>query len=198
MSKIEDASRYFVKQTQKVYIERCNSNGIETFEEYLNHGYRDNCYYYSVFALMGLNCDDYLVRGVINYPDYENYAHGWVEFTFNGEVYVFDSMIEGISLKSEWEKEFNPKITYRKTQQEILEKYLTSSNAVEITKGFWQFKNNTDNGDEHEYILNALKLARIEISTWQESEYSSLLVKFLGSNQKEKVKRFIAYDEPKG
>lgn len=32
MSKIEDASRYFVKQTQKVYIERCNSNGIETFE----------------------------------------------------------------------------------------------------------------------------------------------------------------------
>lgn len=196
MSKIEDAKRYFVEQTGKVYVERCNSKGIESFEEYLNHRYRDNCYYYSAFALMGLNSDDYLVRGLINYPDYKNYAHGWVEFKFEDEMYIFDSMIKGVTLKSEWEKEFCPKITYRKTQQEILDEYLTSTYAVEITECFWQFKNVIDNNESHGYVLNALRLARMQISTWQESERSSFFAKFFGSNPKERVKRFIAYAEP--
>jgi|GEM_PF-2073005 hypothetical protein len=196
IGKIEDANRYFEKQTKKVYVERCNSNGIETFEQYLNYRYRDNCYYYSAFALMGLNCDDYLVRGFINYPDYQYYAHGWVEFKFNGKEYIFDSMIKGIILKSEWDKEFSPEITYRKTQQEILDEYLTTDNAVEITENFWQFKNVIDDDASHGYVLNALRLSRVEIFTWCEEDKS--LMKLLNINPKEKVKRFIAYSEPSG
>ena len=49
---MEKANRYFLQRTKKVYIERCTK--IESFEEYLSHRYRDNCYYYSAYALMGL------------------------------------------------------------------------------------------------------------------------------------------------
>ena len=46
---IEKANRYFIQRTKKVYIERCTK--IESFEEYLGHRYRDNCYYYSAFKI---------------------------------------------------------------------------------------------------------------------------------------------------
>ena len=197
MSKTDDANRYFEKRTKKVYVDRCNNlKGIEPFEEYLNYRYRDSCYYYSAYALMGLNSDDYLVRGYINYQGKKNYAHGWVEFKFNGESYVFDSMIIGVVLKGTWEETFNPRVTYRKKQQEIFDEYLTPTYAVEIKEGFWQFKDVYDNNPNHGYVLNALRLARVQISTWQRGEHSDFFAKFFGANPKEIVQRFIAYDEP--
>ena len=190
---LEKVDRYFIESTKKVYIERCTR--IESFEEYLNHRYRDNCYYYSAYALMGLNSDDFVVRGFIDLDDWKNYQHGWVEFKFEGKEYVFDSALRGITTKEEWYKKFNPRIYYKKTQKEILDEYLNERCAFKIEDGFWQFKYlvmNTDkvdipyneiidNDKNNGYIPSALMLARIVIS-----KYSS------------KITRFIAYCEPSG
>ena len=168
---------------------------IESFQEYLNHRYRDNCYYYSAYALMGLKPDDFLVRGYIDLDSWKNYPHGWVEFTFEENEYVFDSMVKGIVSKQEWYENFNPRVEYKKTQKEILDEFLNERNAFKIQDGFWQFKyivmnTNKDDIPYHEIIANdknnghvpsALMLARLVIS-----KYSSEVI------------RFIAYSEPSG
>ena len=145
---IEKANRNFIQRTKKGYIERCTK--IESFEEYLGHRYRDNCYYYSAYALMGLKPDDFLVRGYIDLDDWKDYHHGWVEFKFEEEEYVFDSRIKGVVLKQEYYKYFNPRIEYKKAQKEILDEYLNERCAFKIQDGFWQFKYiamNTDKVD---------------------------------------------------
>lgn len=190
---IEQANRYFKERTKKVYIER--GEKIETFEEYLSHRYRDNCYCYSAYALMGLKPDDFLVRGSIDLEDWKEYQHGWVEFKFKGNEYVFDSKIKGVVLKREWDKRFNPRVEYRKTQEKILSEYLKESCAFEIKEGFWQFRGivmntNKDNISYRDLIVNdeknghvpsALRLARVEIN-----KYSG------------EITRFIAYAEYSG
>lgn len=184
-----NADLYFEKSTKKVYIERCTK--IESFKEYLEHRYRDNCYYYSAFALMGLKPNDFLVRGYLD----GNYHHGWVEFKFEDTEFVFDSMLKHIVLKEDYYKKFNPKIGYKKTQKEILDEYLNEKCAFKIKEDFWQFKYivmNTDenidnisynkiieNDRENAHVPSALMLARIEIN-----KYDS------------EIRRFIAYCEP--
>lgn len=190
---MEKANRYFLQRTKKVYIERCTK--IESFEEYLNHRYRDNCYYYSAYALMGLKPDDFLVRGYIDLDDWKDYHHGWVEFKFEEDEYVFDSRLKEVVLKKEYYEYFNPRIEYKKTQKEILDEYLNERCASKIKDGFWQFKYivmNTDKDDipyseiiandkNNGHVPSALMLARVVIS-----KYSS------------EITRFIAYSEPSG
>ncbi len=190
---IDEVKRYFEKSTTKVYIERCTK--IESFHEYLEHRYRDGCYYYSAYALMGLKPDDCLVRGNITLVGRKNYHHGWVEFNFDEEEYVFDSSIRGIVSKQDWYTRFNPRVDYKKTQKEILETFLNEKNAFKIHDGFWQFKNIIMNDSKdtisyediiafdkkNGYVPSALALARLEISS-----YTS------------EVLRFIAYSEPSG
>ena len=186
---IKKANQYFIKMTKKVYIENCIK--IETFEEYLNHRYCDECYYYSAYALMGLNPDDFLVRGYIDLDGYKDYHHGWVEFKFEGNEYVFDSKINDVVPKQEWYESFKPKIDFRETQKKILDDYLNEKYAFKIQDGFWQFKYiviNTDKNDisyneiiandrSNGYVPSALMLARVVID---DSE----------------ITRFIAYSEP--
>ena len=188
------ANRYFKKSVKKVYIER--RANIESFEEYLSHRYRDNCYHYSAYALMGLKSNDFLVRGNICIPgDFfwkdGGYSHGWVEFEFEGLEYVFDSMHKCVVPKQEWYELYKPRIDYKKTQKEILDEYLNERCAVKIKDGFWQFKyivmnQETDNLSDLEimandklngYVPTILMLARVE-------EYNS------------EIKRFIAYNQP--
>ena len=142
----EKANRYFSQMTKKVYVEGCTK--IESFEEYLNHRYRDNCYYYSTYACMGLKPEDFVVRGYIDVDDWKYYHHGWVEFKFDGNEYVFDSMIESVMLKEKWYKRYNPRVDYRKTQREILDEYLNERCAFKIKEGFWQFKDIVMNVDK--------------------------------------------------
>lgn len=186
---IKKANQYFIKMTKKVYIENCIK--IETFEEYLNHRYCDECYYYSAYALMGLNPDDFLVRGYIDLDGYKDYHHGWVEFKFEGNEYVFDSKINDVVPKQEWYESFKPKIDFRETQKKILDDYLNEKYAFKIQDGFWQFKYIVINIDKNDisyneiiandrsngYVPSALMLARVVID---DSE----------------ITRFIAYSEP--
>ena len=190
---IGNVDQYFEQRTKKVYIE--TRSKIESFQEYLSHRYRDNCYYYSAYALMGLKPDDFLVRGYIDLEDYEHYHHGWVEFIFEEREYVFDSMVKGIVSKQEWYETFNPRVNYKKTQKEILDEFLNERNAIKIHNGFYQFKYivmNIDNDaipyseiiaidKKNGHVPSALMLARLVIST-----YSS------------EITRFIAYSEPSG
>lgn len=183
------ANRYFTQKTEKVYIERCYK--IESFKEYLNYRYRDNCYNYSTYACMGLNPNDFLVRGYIG-PT--NYHHGWVEFEFEENEYVFDSMIKDVVLKQEWYEYYNPRINYKKTQKEILDEYLNERCAFKIREGFWQFKsivmNTTDNisyyklisyNENNGHVPSALALARLVLNTCNSE-----------------IIRFIAYSESSG
>lgn len=190
---IKRANRYFMESTKKVYVER--SVKIEPFEEYLNHRYCDNCYYYSAYALMGLNPGDFLVRGYIDLNGRKNYHHGWVEFKYEENEYVFDSKIREVVLKKEWYERFNPRVEYQKTQEEILKEYLNERCAFKIQEGFWQFKGivmNVDkadisysdliaNDEKNGYVPSALMLARVVIN-----KYSS------------EIMRFIAYAETSG
>ena len=81
------ANRYFERRMKSIFVDRVCAKGIETFEKYLSYRYRDNCYYYSGYAIMGLNDDDYLIRGDLCISGdfiWENggYSHGWVEFKY--------------------------------------------------------------------------------------------------------------------
>lgn len=188
--------KYFLERTKKVYVERCIK--IESFEEYLSHRYRNNCYYYSAYALMGLKPQDYLVRGAITLKDdwpYQNggYRHGWIEFVFEDEEYVFDSMLKTPVPKQEYYDYYKPQISYKKSQKEILDTFLYSPSAIKIEDNFWQFRDCVTHVSPNElsydeiieydcnngYVPTALMLARIQIS------------KYTGE-----VTRFIAYSEP--
>ena len=187
----QSVDEYFFQRTKKVYIEQCTK--IVSFEKYLKQHYSEECYYYSAYALMGLKPNDFLVRGYINITSF--YHHGWVEFEFQGKDYVFDSRLENIILKQKYYEEYNPRITYKKTQKEILDEYLNEKYAFEIKKGFWQFKylvtdidtdtatipppkNMLDYDEKNGYVPSSLMLARIEVN----------------KNDSE-IKRFIGYSE---
>lgn len=167
------ANVYFAKRCSIVYVER--GYKIESFSQFLQHRCRDNSYYYTFYALMGLQSNDSLVRGYINFKDWKNYNHGWVEFTYEDNEYVFDPLIKGVMPKQEWYEEFKPIVQFKKTQREILDTYLNEKYAFKIDDKFWQFKetvidcdddhvsyykileNNRNNG----YIPAALSYARV-------------------------------------
>ena len=188
-------NEYFMEATKKVYIER--EYIIESFKEYLEHRYRDTCYSYSFYALMGLKPNDYLLRGNIDMRGYLNYHHGWVEFLYKDEWYVFDSLILGITPKNEWYSYYKPRIDYKKSRKEILDTFLNEKNAFKINECFWQFKYYvTNEGKDHYspedfekfvrpfnkangFIPALLMYARLQLSSY--------------TNE---ITRFIAYDEP--
>lgn len=193
--KDNEANRYFFERVNKVFIERCNNLGIEKFEGYLKHGYQDSCYNYSLYALMGLKPEDVLLRGFIdvNERGRSNYHHGWVEFDFEGDEYVFDNHFTRIVPKEEWYELRKPDITYRKTQKEILDQYLNETYAFKVDEYFWQMKKVIYAGykDYHQleearkenkkegYVPGMLERARIVLSSYNGE-----------------VIRFIAYDPP--
>lgn len=173
------ANRYFNRRMRAIFVDRRNAKGIETFEKYLAYRYRDNCYYYSGYAIMGLKNDDYLMRGdiVISgdlFWGNGGYSHGWVEFKYRSKEYVFDSMCIGIVPKKEWYEEFKPNVNFKHSKQEIIESFkdklqILSKDCYEV----WS-------SSIHDYYTdNVYKCGKL----------------FMNG---EKIKKFIAYDEPSG
>jgi len=65
----------------------------KSLSEYFDAKYIGNCYFYSTYMFLCLQENARLVRGSISLEksqDKPNYHHGWVEFEFNGEWYVYD------------------------------------------------------------------------------------------------------------
>lgn len=163
------ANNYFEECLKKVYVNHGNGN-IETFKKYLSHRNCDFQYYYSAYAIMSLDIDDFLVRGYTN----NNYEHGWVEFSYCGNDYIFDPLLHGIMPKQNWYTKFNPSyIYYKKSKKNILNKYLSNEYAIKIANKIWQFQyllSTTDDLMDLErkegYILSALSLSHVEIDRY--------------------------------
>ncbi len=64
---------------------------------------------------MGLLETNNIVRGKIDVDENDNcsYEHGWVEFSFGGKEYVFDSLNYSIVEKQLYYEHMKPIITYR-------------------------------------------------------------------------------------
>ena len=173
------ANRYFDRRMKVVFVDRVCGLGIETFKKYLSYRYRDNCYYYSGYAIMGLKDNDYLVRGNISLPHsvYANggYSHGWVEFMYNGQEYVFDSMCIGVVPKDEWYNHFKPDVKFKYSKKVILESIL---------------EENVQDPEDKQYLIKT-----IGITSWYtQSVYRGGILVMRGN----KVKKFTAYDPPSG
>lgn len=127
---------YFYERMRKIFVERVEYKVVETFERYLAHRYGNSCYWYSEYALIGLNYDDILVRGDITVEEDciwcdGGYNHGWVEFFYNGKTYVFDSRLTDILLKEEWYTRFKPQNMIKRTKKQILNFILTPENCLQ-------------------------------------------------------------------
>ena len=173
------ANRYFERRMRTIFVDRVCAKGIETFEQYLSSRYRDNCYYYSGYAIIGLKDDDYLMRGDLCISgDFiwgnGGYSHGWVEFKYKGKEYVFDSMCKGVVPKIEWYEEFKPKVKFRHSKKEIIESF--KGKLQSISKNCYQVQGSNISAYYTGNVYEGGKLF----------------------TQGEKVKKFIAYAEPSG
>lgn len=106
-----------------------------SMKSYFDKGYRSNCYYYSTFLLLCLKPTDKLVRGNIHikrgyetvdlYKDkktYPNYKHGWVEFEFKGEWWVYDDHFKyPVKIKEYYKERYPYEINKKFTQKELIE-----------------------------------------------------------------------------
>ena len=192
-------NEYFFKQLEKIYVNRCNSLGIETFDKYLSYQYQGNCYYYSAWALMGLDNNAKVVRGRINinlnkkawfnysihrqYPN-SNYYHGWVEFTFNGEEYVFDSMISTVVSKKWYYKNKQPVVNCKITLEEVIKMCIGDKDTEQIAPytyktGNLYMKYYKSHEKDTTYLACPMSKAIIELEP-----------------SENKIKKFIAYDPP--
>lgn len=188
-------NEYFIRSTKKVYIER--EYILESFKEYLEHRYGDNCYSYSFCALMGLNSNDYLVRGNIDVRGHFDYHHGWVEFKYKDNWYVFDSLIYGVTPKDKWYETYKPKIDYKKSQKEILDTFLNEKNAFKINECFWQFKYYVNNEGKDHYSPDEFEKFVRPFNKANGFIPALLMYARLQLNPyTEEIMRFIAYDEP--
>lgn len=139
----EHADKYFLERMKNIFIDRGVYKIVETFEEYLNHRYKNNCYWYSATAIMGMLENDYLVRGSITLS-YDwmwcdgGYEHGWVEFVFQGKEYVFDSRCKGVVLKKEWYEEFNPQNIVKFTKKQVLDSVFAPEKMTYLQDGTYQ------------------------------------------------------------
>lgn len=146
------ATAYFNKEMEKVYVRRnCQ---ILHFEEIAHNPKGGRCYYLSTWALMGLKSEDGLLRGQIDLPERtewkaeKNYKHGWVEFFYEDNMYIYDSLENVIWEYNHWYEIHHPhNITFNMTQQEILTLAIQDSafdNAHQISDYIYQFKKSQD------------------------------------------------------
>ncbi len=176
----EAANKYFLKRMEKILVDRGVYKVVETFAEYLNHRYRNNCYNYSAAAIMGMQGNDYLVRGSLTLS-YDwmwcngGYGHGWVEFVFQGKTYVFDSRCEGVILKQEWYDEFQPQNIVRYTQKQVLDTIFIPEKMTYLQDGTYQIENVYSENDPN-HLLNPFMNAKIYL-------------------EGTKLKKFIAFKE---
>ncbi len=143
------ANQYFFSKMQNIFVDRYY--GLETFEQYLSHRYKTNCYFYSAYAVMGLKSNDLMVRGDIRLDNDSfwadgGYGHGWVEFAYDGEIYVFDSRCKQIMKKCIWYQRFEPQNMIKFTQEQLLSKLLTPEKSARLGD-IYQVHNLTDYRD---------------------------------------------------
>lgn len=142
----KEVNKYFESCIEKVFVAR--KYGIPKryifikFQDYLDKRYKDSCYHYSSYALMGLLSSDYIVRGKIDVDENDNcwYEHGWDEFIFEGKEYVFDSLNYSIVEKELYYEHMKPIITYKASLEEVLDIFISSENSVQVSENTFKVK----------------------------------------------------------
>ena len=118
-----------------------------SMQEYFDRHYRANCYYYSTFVLMCMKPTDRLVRGSIHldgeldfiYKSFHkgispNYEHGWVEFEYKNNWWVYDDHHKYPIPMEEWYKLKTPYEVHKKfTQSELIE-YIKENYSDKVTE----------------------------------------------------------------
>lgn len=142
-------NQYFFSEMQNIFVDRYF--GLETFEQYLSHRYKTNCYFYSAYAVMGLKSSDLMVRGDIRLDKDSfwadgGYGHGWVEFTYDGKTYVFDSRCKEIMQKELWYQKFEPQNMIKFTQEQLLSILLSPDKSTNMGN-LYQVRDLTDYRD---------------------------------------------------
>jgi len=104
--KQKQATEYFNKKMDKVIVKGHKLSYL------LKDPEKGLCYYYSSFAILGLTGIDLLVRGKVRLPNHteSDYRHGWVEFKFEGNWWVFDDRCGKPIKKEEYYQQFQPVI----------------------------------------------------------------------------------------
>lgn len=142
----KEVNQYFEKCIEKIFVAREYYNpkryAFLKFQDYLAKHYKDSCYHYSSYAIMALLSNDHIVRGKIDVDEngYSNYEHGWVEFSFNGEEYVFDSLNYSIVEKQLYYEHMKPIITYISSLGETLDIFTSPENSVQISENTFKVK----------------------------------------------------------
>lgn len=176
----EFANNYFLKRMENIFVDRGVYKVVENFLDYLKHRYRNNCYNYSATAIMGMRENDYLVRGTLTLShDWMwcngGYAHGWVEFLYDGQEFVFDSRCKEIVQKKEWYDEFNPKEIVRFSKQEVIDTIFVPEKITAISNGVYQVDDSYEEQDTNN-LINPFRKAKIHFDETT-------------------IKKFIAYKE---
>ena len=130
---LSKANKYFWECMKKFHVCIVGNSGLLSFSEYLSLQLKKHDFYYSIYALLLLGSDDFLVSGIINtlgegWNCSNNY--NWVEFTFKGNEYVFDSISKTVTLKEIWYSQFKPRNITKTSQKEILDLCIMSNNPT--------------------------------------------------------------------
>lgn len=148
-TRLYKATEYFNEEVTKIYVRRnCK---ISQFNEFAHNPKGGRAYYLSSWALMGLQPDDYLIRGQVDLPDrpgwkaQPNYKHGWIQFLYQDDWFIYDPLESHVWEQNHWEEVHKPhNITFNLSQKEILTLALKDEafdNAHQINDYIYQFKN---------------------------------------------------------
>lgn len=171
------ATQYFGDAVSKVQIRQGNKIAPFATNQYNPSG--GKCYYLSGWALMGMRATDYRICGEIDLPERpgyrasKNYLHAWLKFNHKNDWYIYDSLESIVYPSSLWEDERHPrKITFEKTQEEILNIVLKTDYAYQIDDSLWQLKRakympKELSEEENGYLDNVLACSQINYSYGQ-------------------------------
>lgn len=161
---VYQAEDYFAERTKNIYLLNRKTGAITSFYHNRTSPIGRYCYFLSVLAILGLQKDDLRLCGVIDtmpregYQRVEDYKHSWVEFEFNGEVFVYDCLLNYLVPKDVYYGVCKPRlISSKRTLVEVLKPYLSSQYAYRIGGISWQFKKKDDLNNGNGYIFSALQ-----------------------------------------
>lgn len=167
------ANRYFYNCMKKVFIARPNyltgDDNELSFSRYEKAKYCTNSFYFSVYALMGLNKEDSVVSGYITLNDAESpVKHCWTEFSYDEKEYVYDYLLGKIVDKHSYYEHRRPNILYKATLDEILEKYVVGGNCLfceddQYSLGAFMMQYELSDMNEEALMANAMSYATIEV-----------------------------------